>query len=213
MSGASWTPVLAGRDRAVIPLDDGQGPSLAVSLRASGAKRSAMGGGDRNEETGLRNGRHARGVSDRRLGLWRVARRESCRPDHRRGEGGADRCAERTAADHTRPRDQGYRRSRSARARGSASRRCPLYVLDFRRPCAGQVHPDPRGRRGRVPSRQPPGQQESAQHRPPCREWPGRRRGGLVDRARPQFSLLVQSAQSGALCLSLRDRAGCDACR
>ena len=77
----------------------------------------------------------------------------------------------------------------------------------------GQVHPHPRGRRGRVPSRQPSRQQESAQHRPARGQRPGRRRGGFADRAGPQLGVLVQGAEPRPVRLSLRDRAGRHACR
>ena len=92
--------------------------------------------------------------------------------------------------------------------RRAARGRRPIHVLDLRRPCAGQVHPHPRGRRSRNASRQPPRQQDAAQYRPACRQRPRRRRGGVVDRAGSQFGVLVQGAQSGALRLSLRHRAG-----
>ena len=178
--------------------------------------RSAWNGWRRQEwETvGFSTAADARGGAARRRGLRRVARREPRRPDRRRGEGGADRRAERAAADHARPCDQGRSSHLEVqRARGPARRRRALHVLDFRRPRARQVHPHPRGRRGRVPSRQSPRQQESAQHRPSRGQRPGRRRGGVADRAGPQLGLLVQGAQSGALRLSLRDRAGGDARR
>ena len=115
---------------------------------------------------------------------------------------------ERPAADPSRPCDQGRRPSRSQGARGAARRRRALHVLDLRRPRARQVHPHPRGRRGRDPPRQSPRQQESAQHRPARGQRTRRRRGGLADRAWPQLGVLVQGAEPGAVRLSLRDRAG-----
>ena len=112
------------------------------------------------------------------------------------------------APDPSRSCDQGHRPSGSPRAGGAARRRRALHLLDLRRTRARQVHPRPRGRRGRDPSRQPPRQQESAQHRPARGQRPGRRRGGFADRARPQLGLLVQGAEPRAVRLSLRDRAG-----
>ena len=139
---------------------------------------------------------------------------ESRRSDHRRRERGADRRAQRTAADSraiTRPRSIDPPRSEGSRR--PTRRRRALHLLDLRRPCARQIHPYPRGRRGRVPSRQPSRQQESAQHRPARRQWSRRRRRGVADRAGPQLGVFVQGPQSGPVRLSLRDRAGRDACR
>ena len=83
-----------------------------------------------------------------------------------------------------------------------------LSLLDLRRRRSRQLHPRAGGRSRRVPSRQPPDEQDAAQHRPSRRHRPGRRRGLVVHRAGSQVAVFLQGAQPRTLCLSLRHRAG-----
>ena len=79
---------------------------------------------------------------------------------------------------------QGDRRARGRREGHADLRGRVVHVLDLRRHGAGQLHPRAPGRHGRVPSEEPSGQQDAAQHRPARRHRAGRRRGVELHRAR-----------------------------
>ena len=112
------------------------------------------------------------------------------------------------AAHHPQIFHEGRHQPRSPRSHQKARRRRAICFLDFRRRCPRQFHPHPRRRRSRVPSEQPSGQQNAAQHRPARGHRSRRRRGFLVHRAGTLLAIFLQGAQSRLVHLSLRDRSG-----